>query len=79
MGEPIQRRFHRSLYPVAAVRRAADRFAPAVGSVDVSVRDSDTVVTLDGVPERIASRIGDELANHVLFEALQERRAGSAA
>lgn len=71
---PLSMRFHRSVYPPEAVRAAAERFAPAVGSVSVEERDADSVVTLDGVPERVRGRILDELGNHALFEAMLARR-----
>ena len=74
MGEAVTMRFHRSLYATDAVRAAAARFAPLVASVDVAEHANDVVVTLDGVPERLAGRIGDELGNHALFETIVAQR-----
>lgn len=67
-------RFHRSLYPSDAVRRAAERFG-GVAEVRVEETDADTLVHLDGVPERVRDRLPDELANHALYETILARRA----
>lgn len=68
-------RFHRSLYPFDAVRRAAQRFG-GVARVRVEETDADTLVLLGELPERLAERLPDELANHALYEAILARRAG---
>ena len=74
MGDTVHLRFHASLYPADDVRRAAERFAPLVGEIRVEAPGADVLVTLTGVPERLQDRLGDELANHALFEAIRTRR-----
>ena len=65
-------RLHRSLYPPAAVARAAERFAafgPAVTEGDADVR-----VAFSPVPDRLRDRLPDEFRNHALFEAIVAAR-----
>ena len=74
MADTLSVRFHASLYPADAVSRAAERFAPLVAGWTVESPDVDTLVTFHGVPERLQDRLGDELANHALYEAIRARR-----
>lgn len=67
-------RFHRSLYAADAVRAAAARFGSLAAEIAVDEVDADVKVVLRGVPERLRARIGDELANHALFETIVARR-----
>lgn len=75
-AEPVVLRFHRSLYATDAVRAAAARFGNLAAEIAVDEADADVRVTLRGVPERLRARIGDELANHALFETIVARRRG---
>ncbi len=73
MGGPLELRFHKSLYDGAAVARAVERFA-ALGTIQVAESDSDWLVTAHPTRESIRERLGDELANHALFETILSRK-----
>lgn len=75
MADAVQLRFHRSIYPPDAVRRAVARFAPLARAV-VEEHPADTLVVLTDIVERARPRIADELGNHALFEAIAQRRGG---
>jgi len=74
MAEPVLLRFHRSLYAPEAVARAAERFGGLVGAITVDTHPHDVTVTLVDIPERLAGRLPDELANHALFETILAAR-----
>lgn len=77
MPEPLQLRFHKSLYDGEAVRRAAERFA-ALGQIEVLDGGADWLVRALPVREAVRARLGDELGNHALFETILGRKGMSA-
>lgn len=77
MGGPLQLRFHKSLYDGEAVARAVERFA-ALGTIDLAESDSDWLVIAHPVRESVRERLGDELANHALFETILARKGMAA-
>ncbi|MBM4392127.1 MAG: hypothetical protein FJ090_13480 [Deltaproteobacteria bacterium] len=73
---PEALRFHKSLYSEAAIRSAAVRFAQ-LGQLEVIEAEADWLVAVSPVRESIRERLGDELANHALFETILERKGVS--
>lgn len=73
MAEPIALRFHKSLYDEGAVRRAAERFV-ALGTVEFTASEADWLVNVVPARESVRARLGDELANHALFETILARK-----
>jgi hypothetical protein len=65
-------RFHASLYPVASVRKAAERFA-AFGP-EIEEAGADVLVTFTTVPDRLRDRVVDEFGNHALFQVIVDAR-----
>jgi hypothetical protein len=59
------------------VHAAATRFAGLAGSITVTEVEADVKVVLEGVPERLRARIGDELGNHALFGTIVARRSAT--
>ncbi len=76
MAEPLQLRFHKSLYDGEAVARAAERFA-GVGTSELAESEADWLVNVVPVRESIRERLADELSNHALFETILKRRASA--
>lgn len=72
MAEAVTVRFHRSLYPTASVRRAAERFAGFEPTVEE--RDGDVLVTFASVAERLRDRLPDEFRNHAMFQVVVDAR-----
>lgn len=72
MAEPVTVRLHRSLYPSASVRRAAERFAGFGPTVEE--RDADVIVTFAEVADRLRDRLPDEFRNHALFQVIVDAR-----
>lgn len=70
---PYALRFHRSIYGIEAVRRAAGRFAE-LAEIGVVENDVDVLVAVNPVRPELGERLLDELANHALFEATRDRR-----
>ncbi len=66
-------RLHRSLYPTASVRKAAERFAGFGATVDE--RDADVLVRFSTVADRLRDRLPDEFRNHALFQVIVDARA----
>lgn len=73
MPEPIALRFHKSLYDGAAVRRAAERFAP-LARLEVAESDADWLVSAEPLRESVRARLADEVQNHALFESILARK-----
>ena len=74
MTEPLQLRFHKSLYDGDAVARAASRFT-ALGASELGESEADWLVNIVPVRESVRERLADELGNHALFETILTRRA----
>jgi hypothetical protein len=72
--EPLNLRFHKSLYDGDAVARAANRFA-ALGPSEIGESDADWLVSVQPLRESVRQRLADELSNHALFETILARRA----
>lgn len=74
MADPLQLRFHKSLYDGGAVARAASRFA-GLGASELGESEADWLVSIVPVRESVRERLADELCNHALFESILTRRA----
>lgn len=68
----VEVRLHRSLYPTASVRKAAERFA-AFGPA-ITETEADVLVSFTTVPERLVDRVADEFGNHALFQVIVDAR-----
>ena len=76
MTEPtdtlIALRFHASLYPIASLRKAADRFARFGPALEQS--GSDVLVSFVTVTDNLRERLPDEFKNHALFQVIVDAR-----
>lgn len=72
MADPVSMRFHRSLYPVVSVRRAAERFARF--GPEISEHEADVSVVFTEVPDALRARLAGEFGNHALFQAVVDAR-----
>lgn len=66
--------FHRSLYLPDAVKAVAETFEPYCTEVEISESALETVVTLRGYDEGYGDALGDEFANHALFQTVVRSR-----
>lgn len=66
--------FHRSLYLPEAVKAAAEAYGPYAESVEIVESTADVVVTLRGFDAAYGDALGDNFANHVLFETVVRTR-----
>lgn len=66
--------FHRSLYLKDALLAAIELYRPYTTSIDVEETESDTIVTLRGYDPDYGDALGDNFANHALFESVVRTR-----
>ena len=71
--DELRLRFHRSVYPAAAVRQVAERWA-SVARIEVDEGETDVRVTAREVPAGLVARFEGEFGNHVLAAVIEGRR-----
>ena len=69
-------RFDRGLYASEAVRDAAEAFGH-LGRLTLHELDDAVVLELCEPDPRFADVLGDEIANHALFETIRRSRLGA--
>ena len=73
--------FHRSLYPLEAIRSAVEAYVE-LASFEVDAQEHQIAVTIADIDPDFATfpeEFVDAFANHALFEAIRGRRAGALA
>lgn len=73
-GTSTRLAFHKSLYLKDAVQAAVDLYRPYTEAIDVEDTDTETVVTLRGYDPGYGEALGDNFANHALFESVVRTR-----